>query len=369
MLPNFTVVICGAVLTVLMLAVAGSGLIDPQTRTRIGAMPEIGRPMMQRMITEPAARGQFAALETSRRADELMRLRDLAPAVADPALTAEHDDPVQPAVESADPASQPPSDAVAAAAASTEAEPTAVAEAVRAAAAEAPPATVAPTASATGAEAAPAPVAIAEPTSAIAVEEATTPDDAAAPAPEDTKLAAEPAVEPPPEAPPVVPPVSTLIAAAPPPEPPAVAEHGEPPAESPAPTSQQLALAEPEAVPAPEAPAKLAARTGEPDEAAPVRRLVPRFVPRLPRIIPALSRLSRPRLAPALPRATPMLTRHIDARARPEAAKQDIAKGAAMQKKLVRHMMREVQHRAQRAYLAPRVSPNHTYSVTSGVQL
>jgi hypothetical protein len=53
MLPNFTVVICGAILTVLMLAVAGSGLIDPETRTRIGAMPEVGRPMMQRMITEP----------------------------------------------------------------------------------------------------------------------------------------------------------------------------------------------------------------------------------------------------------------------------------------------------------------------------
>jgi hypothetical protein len=366
MLPNFTVVICGAVLTVLMLAVAGSGLIDPQTLTRIGAMPEIGRPMMQPMITAPAARGQFAALETSRRAEELMRLRDLAPAVAEPAPSGEHDDPVQPAVESAGPASQPPSDAVAAAAAGTEAEPAAVAEAVRAAAAEAPPAT--------GAEAAPAPVAIAEPTSAIAVEGATTPDAAAALAPGDTKLAAELAVEPPPEAarvsPPVVPPVATLdgVAAAPPPEPPAVAEDGEPPAESPAPTSLQLALAEPEAVPAPEAPAKLAARTGEPDEGAPVRRLGSRFAPRLPRIIPALSRLSRPRLAPALPRATPMLTRHIDARAKPEAAKQDIAKGAAMQKKLVRHMMREVQHRAQRAYLAPHVSPYHTYSVTSGVQ-
>jgi hypothetical protein len=46
MLPNFTVVICGAVLTVLMLAVAGSRLIAAETRTRIGAMPEIGRPMM-----------------------------------------------------------------------------------------------------------------------------------------------------------------------------------------------------------------------------------------------------------------------------------------------------------------------------------
>src|SRR5258708_8983907 len=77
MLPNFTVVICGAVLTVIMLAVTGSGLITPETRTRIGEMPEVGRPMMQRMIAEPAGQAQFATLALSRRAEELGRLRDL----------------------------------------------------------------------------------------------------------------------------------------------------------------------------------------------------------------------------------------------------------------------------------------------------
>jgi len=77
MLPNFTIVICGAILTVMMLAVTGSGLVTPETRTRIGEMPEVGRPMMQRMISEPAGQAQFAALELSRRADEIGRLRVL----------------------------------------------------------------------------------------------------------------------------------------------------------------------------------------------------------------------------------------------------------------------------------------------------
>jgi hypothetical protein len=84
MLPNFTIVICGAVLTVLMLAVTGSGLVVPETRTRIGEMPEIGRPMMQRMMAEPAAQAELAALELSRRAEELGRLRDLVPAIVQP---------------------------------------------------------------------------------------------------------------------------------------------------------------------------------------------------------------------------------------------------------------------------------------------
>jgi hypothetical protein len=39
MLPNFTVVICGAVLTLLVLAVAGSGLIDPEARCPRSAGP------------------------------------------------------------------------------------------------------------------------------------------------------------------------------------------------------------------------------------------------------------------------------------------------------------------------------------------
>ena len=131
-----------------------------------------------------------------------------------------------------------------------------------------------------------------------------------------------------------------------------------------------MALAEPDAVPAPEPPAKLAARTGEPEEAAPVRRWVPRFVPRLPRIVPALSRLSPARLAHAPPRVTPTLVRHVHAKAKAEAAKQDIAKAAAAPKKPVRHWVRQVPHRAQRASVAPStaVSPYPAYSVTSGVQ-
>jgi hypothetical protein len=111
MLPNFTIVICGAILTVMMLAVAGSGLITPETRTRIGEMPEVGRPMMQRMISEPAGQAQFAALEVSRRAEEIGRLRDLAPPalVSAPAPAARDGEPVQePAKEPAhEPAKEP----------------------------------------------------------------------------------------------------------------------------------------------------------------------------------------------------------------------------------------------------------------------
>jgi hypothetical protein len=103
MLPNFTIVICGAILTVMMLAVTGSGLITPETRTRIGEMPEVGRPMMQRMISEPAGQAQFAALELSRRAQEIVRLRDLVPALVSwPAHAGGDGDPVQePATEPA----------------------------------------------------------------------------------------------------------------------------------------------------------------------------------------------------------------------------------------------------------------------------
>jgi hypothetical protein len=378
MLPNFTVVICGAVLTVLMLAVAGSGLIDPQTRTRIGAMPEIGRPMMQGMITEPAARGQFAALETSRRAEELMRLRDLAPAVAEPAPSAEHDDADQPAVGTAAPAPQPPSDP-AIPAPSAEAEPRAVVDAVPAeapaAAAETAPAAAAETAPAAVAPEAPgtdaAPVAIAEPPP-TAAEAAPPPDTAGAPAPEATTLAVEPAVgtlpaasqiEPPPAGP-------ESVATAPPSEAPEAAEHSEAPAEPSSSAPQQLALAEPDAVPTPEPPAKLAARTGEPEESAPVRRWAPRFVPRLPRIIPALSRVSPPRLAHAPPRVAPILVRRVHVRARLEAAKPDVARAALVPKKPVRHWVRQMPRRAQRASIAPNpaVSPYPTYSGMSGVQ-
>jgi hypothetical protein len=362
MLPNFTVVICGAILTVLMLAVAGSGLIDPETRTRIGAMPEVSRPMMQRMIAEPAAR--FAALEAARRAEELMRLRDLAPAVAVPAPAIEHDQSAQPGEDAVAPS--PLADA-AAPTASTQAPPV-VADTVPAAVAEAtPPANV---------EAAPGPTTVVEaaPVEAAAAAVAETPsvpDAAGAQAPEDRKLAEEPDVE----SERTVPPALPLVAApqqvavarfseAPSPEPAATAVQSEPPGEPSAATLQQLALADPDAVPDPEPPAKLAARTGEPEEAAPVRHVVPHFLvrlmARLPRVVPLHARASALRLAPALPRMAS--ARHVHGRARAEAGKQVV-----VPKKPVRHVVRAV-HRAQRASVAPGTVPYSSYSGTSGGQ-
>jgi hypothetical protein len=376
MLPNFTVVICGAILTVLMLAVAGSGLIDPQTHTRIGAMPEIGRPMMQRMIAEPAARGHFAALEMSRRTEELLRLRDLAPATVEPAPAAEHNAAAQPATDSTAPLPFPPSNTAAVPATSTEAVPAVGAEAVPAAEA-APAADAVPAAEAV--PAAVAETASAEALPAAAAEKAPGKDGVGLLAGEDSKLAAEPAVEPLSATPPIVaPPIvaapfdppaaaSERVAAAPSSEPLAVTEPGEAVVEMPTSPPLELALADP-AAPAGEAPAK-SARPAEPEGAAPVRRLMPRFVPLLPRIIPSLVRHAPPRLAPALPRVMPTLARHIHT-ARAEVAKPDFAKAPVAPRKPVRHVIRQVQHRAQRAYVAPGTagSPYSSYSVTSGAQ-
>ena len=76
----------------------------------------------------------------------------------------------------------------------------------------------------------------------------------------------------------------------------------------------------------------------------------------------------RPRLAPATPRITP-LVRRVHAKAKPEAAKPEIAKAVVAPKRPGRHVVRQVQHRAHHTY-APgtAVSPYATYSVTSGVQ-
>jgi len=76
MLPNFRIVICAAMLTVLLFAVTGTGVVMPETYTRIGEMPEIGRPMMQRMITDEPAQAQFIALTVARRTEEIGRLHE-----------------------------------------------------------------------------------------------------------------------------------------------------------------------------------------------------------------------------------------------------------------------------------------------------
>jgi len=77
MLPNFKSVIGGVLFFVLLFAVTGAGVVTPRTYTRIGAMPEIGRPLMQRVIAD-----ESALLSTSLRRGDELRLHELAALVA-----------------------------------------------------------------------------------------------------------------------------------------------------------------------------------------------------------------------------------------------------------------------------------------------
>jgi hypothetical protein len=71
MLPDFKFLICGVVFGLLLFAVTGVGVMLPDSYTRVGEMPEISRPMMQRMIAEEP---QFYIGRTERRNEELERL-------------------------------------------------------------------------------------------------------------------------------------------------------------------------------------------------------------------------------------------------------------------------------------------------------
>jgi hypothetical protein len=75
MLPNLAFMICGILFCLLLFAVTGAGIMLPDSRTRIGEMPEIGRPMMQRSMAEVPAQSQIYMM-TARRSDELERLRE-----------------------------------------------------------------------------------------------------------------------------------------------------------------------------------------------------------------------------------------------------------------------------------------------------
>lgn len=77
MFPNVKIVIGGILLSIILLAATGSGMVTPQTYTRIGEMPEVGRPMMQQMFTDQTAPARFHILTLSRRTEELNRLREL----------------------------------------------------------------------------------------------------------------------------------------------------------------------------------------------------------------------------------------------------------------------------------------------------
>src|ERR1700683_564011 len=59
MLPSIKVLIGALLLCGLLFAMTGVGIIMPETHTRIGEMPAVGRPMMQRMITDEPVQDEF----------------------------------------------------------------------------------------------------------------------------------------------------------------------------------------------------------------------------------------------------------------------------------------------------------------------
>jgi hypothetical protein len=78
MLPSYKIVIGAFLLSVVLFAMTGVGIVVPETYTRIGEMPEVGRPMMQRMVTDEPEQARFHILNLARRSEELGRLRQLA---------------------------------------------------------------------------------------------------------------------------------------------------------------------------------------------------------------------------------------------------------------------------------------------------
>jgi hypothetical protein len=76
MLPNLKILISGVVFALFLFAVTGAGIWLPESNTRVGEVPEVGRPMMQRMIADEPAQAQFHVLTVARRGAELDRLRE-----------------------------------------------------------------------------------------------------------------------------------------------------------------------------------------------------------------------------------------------------------------------------------------------------
>jgi hypothetical protein len=93
MLPNLKIVICAVMFAVIAFAVTGAGVHLPETYTRIGEMPEIGRPMMQRMITDEPAQARFHILTLTRRNEELGQLRQRAALEVAPVFAPEKPEP------------------------------------------------------------------------------------------------------------------------------------------------------------------------------------------------------------------------------------------------------------------------------------
>jgi hypothetical protein len=78
MLPNLRFLICGILFCFLLFAVTGAGVMLPDTRTRVGETPEIGRPMMQQSMMDASTQAQFYMMMATRRINELERLREQA---------------------------------------------------------------------------------------------------------------------------------------------------------------------------------------------------------------------------------------------------------------------------------------------------
>jgi hypothetical protein len=91
MLPSFKIVIGAVILCGLLFAMTGAGIIVTDTRTRVGEMPALGRPMTQQIITSEPAQAKFRTIGLARRSAELedLRARAALEAAALPVVTTE----------------------------------------------------------------------------------------------------------------------------------------------------------------------------------------------------------------------------------------------------------------------------------------
>lgn len=88
MIPNLNVVICGILLSVVVLAATGAGIITPETYKRIGETSQAGPPMTQRLATNEAARVPFSAAVAPHRSEEIVLPSEGGAAGAAEAVTA-----------------------------------------------------------------------------------------------------------------------------------------------------------------------------------------------------------------------------------------------------------------------------------------
>jgi len=76
MLPSFKIVLGALLLCAVLFAISGAGIVLPESHTRFGEVPEVGRSMMQPMIGEERAQERLQRLNTARRAEQLEELRE-----------------------------------------------------------------------------------------------------------------------------------------------------------------------------------------------------------------------------------------------------------------------------------------------------